>query len=293
MQKQIYTRTVDEVVKSELNFTVYGEGSPRVFFTGGIHGGEATGIYVAQRMMQFIEENGLLQGSVKVLPIANPTAFRRMQRTSPYDELDLNRIFPGREDSSPSLEVANVIWQEAQDANYIVDLHCCGVHGASYTLAIYNEYDFAKDLAGMLAIPRVIESGGTRGQLFANACDQGIPAAIIELPGGGQGGVIDLPAAEECFQALINLLRQLGMVAGEGVKPNPTFYGKLQPVSSKLEGPFLPAVKVGEPIVKGQVLGTVNGESISSPVTGVTTSVRPASYLFKGNYVANVAPLAE
>lgn len=293
MQKQVYTRTVDEIVKAELNFTVYGEGSPRVFFTGGIHGGEATGIYVAQRVIQFIEEHGLLQGSVKVLPISNPTAFRRLQRTSPYDELDLNRIFPGRDDSAPSLGVANVIWQEAQDANYIVDLHCCGVYGASYTLSIYNEYGFAKDLSAMLSIPRVIESGGTRGQLFANACDAGIPAVIIELPGGGQGGVIDLDAAEECYQALINLLRQLGMASGTAVKPNPTFYGKLQPVTSTLEGAFLPAVKVGEPITAGQVLGTVNGQPVFSPVNGVTTSVRPASYLFKGNSVANVAPVAE
>lgn len=293
MQKQTYTRTVDEIVKAELNFHVYGEGSPRVFFTGGIHGGEATGIYVAQRLMQFIECEGLLQGSVKVLPIANPTAFRRLQRSSPYDDLDMNRIFPGQEDASPTLGVANVIWQEAQDANYIVDLHCCGVYGASYTLAIYNEYDFAKDLAGKLSIPRVIESSGTRGQLFVNACDRGIPAVIIELPGGGQGGVIDLTAAEECYQALVNLLRQLGMVAGEAVQPQPTFYGKLQPVMTKLEGAFVPAVQVGEPITQGQVLGTVDGQPVMSPVTGVTTSVRPASYLFRGNAVANVAPLAK
>lgn len=293
MQKQTYTRTVDEVVKAELNFHVYGEGSPRVFFTGGIHGGESTGIYVAQRVMKFIEEHGLLQGSVKVLPISNPTAFRRLQRASPYDELDMNRIFPGRDDSSPTLGVANVIWQEAQDSNYIVDLHCCGVYGASYTLAIYNEFDFAKDLASKLAIPRVIESGGTRGQLFVNACDAGIPAVIIELPGGGQGGVIDLDAAEECYQSLINLLRQLGMVAGEAFQPQPTFYGKLQPVMTKLEGAFLPCVQPGARVEQGQVLGTVEGQPITSPVTGVTTSVRPASYLFKGNSIANVAPAAE
>ncbi len=293
MKKQTYTHTVDEIVKAELNFTVYGEGSPKVFFTGGIHGGESTGIYVAQRVMKFIEENGLQQGTVKVLPIANPTAFRRLQRTSPYDELDMNRIFPGREGSAPTLEVANVIWKEALDQDYIVDLHCCGVHGASYTLAVYNEFDYAKDLASMLSIPRIIESGGTRGQLFVNACEKGIPAVIIELPGGGQGGVIDLDAAEECYQALINLLRQFGMVAGEAVKPTPAFYGKLQPVQSKIAGAFLPAVKVGEPIEEGQVLGTVNGKPVLSPVTGTSTAVRPASYVFKGNSLANVAPLAE
>ena len=107
----------------------------------------------------------------------------------------------------------------------------------------------------MLAIPTVIESGGARGQLFVEASAAGIPAVIIELPGGGQGGVIDLNAAEESYQALINLLRQLGMVAGEAVKPNPTFYGKLQPILAKDVGPFMPQIKPGATFEEGAVLG--------------------------------------
>lgn len=289
--KKTYTRTVADVMPVELEFHLFGEGSPQVFFTGGIHGGEATGIYVVQKVLAFLEENELLKGSVKVLPIGNPAAFRRLQRTSPYDNLDLNRIFPGREDMTPSLAVANIIWEEAQEANYIVDMHCCGVWGASYTLAVYKEFDFAKELAGMLSIPRVIESGGTRGQLFTNACDAGIPAVIIELPGGGQGGVIDLEAAEECYQALINLLRQLGMVAGEAVKPEPTFYGKLRPVRTEMDGVFIPAIKAGDTVNEGDVIGHVNDTPIVAPYTGVTTMVRPACYVFKGVPLANLAPL--
>lgn len=290
MQKT-YTRKLDDVMPVELNFHLFGEGAPRVFFTGGIHGGEATGIYVAEKVVAFLEQNELLKGSVKVLPIANPAAFRRMQRTSPYDELDLNRIFPGQEESAPSLALANLLWQEAQDANYIVDLHCCGIWGASYTLAIYEEHDYAKDLSGMLSIPTVIQSGGSRGQMFVEACDAGIPAVIIELPGGGQGGVIDLDAAEECYQALLNLLRQLGMIAGEAMKPEPTFYGKLQPVMAKVEGLFMPQIKPGDNFGQGDVLGTIGETAVLAPFAGVATMVRPACYVFKGTPLANVAPL--
>lgn len=290
MQKT-YTRKLDDVMPVELNFHLFGEGAPQVFFTGGIHGGEATGIYVAEKVVAFLEQNELLKGSVKVLPIANPAAFRRLQRTSPYDELDLNRIFPGQEESAPSLALANLLWQEAQDANYIVDLHCCGVWGASYTLAVYEEHDYAKELAAMLAIPTVIQSGGSRGQLFVEACDAGIPAVIIELPGGGQGGVIDLDAAEACYQALLNLLRQLGMIAGEAVKPKPSFYGKLQPVMAKVVGPFLPQIDPGDTFEQGEVLGTIGETAVLAPFAGVATMVRPACYVFKGTPLANVAPL--
>lgn len=286
-----YTRKLDDVMPVELNFHLFGEGAPQVFFTGGIHGGEATGIYVAEKVVAFLEQNELLKGSVKILPIANPAAFRRMQRTSPYDELDLNRIFPGQEESAPSLALANLLWKEAQEANYIVDLHCCGVWGASYTLAIYEEHDYAKELSAMLSIPTVIQSGGSRGQMFVEACDSGIPAVIIELPGGGQGGVIELDAAEECYQALINLLRQLGMIAGEAVKPEPTFYGKLQPVMAKVEGLFLPQIKPGDTFEQGDVLGKVGETAILAPFAGVATMVRPACYVFKGTPLANVAPV--
>lgn len=287
-----YTRQLADVMPVELNFHLFGEGAPQVFFTGGIHGGEATGIYVAERMVNFLKENQLLKGSVKILPIANPAAFRRLQRTSPYDELDLNRIFPGQEDSAPSLAIAKLIWEEAQEANYIVDLHCCGIWGASYTLSLHKEYDYARELSAMLAIPTVIESGGARGQLFVEASAAGIPAVIIELPGGGQGGVIDLNAAEESYQALINLLRQLGMVAGEAVKPNPTFYGKLQPILAKDVGPFMPQIKPGATFEEGAVLGTIGETAIVAPFAGVATMVRPACYVFKGTPLVNIAPLA-
>ncbi|AZR72994.1 hypothetical protein BBF96_06045 [Anoxybacter fermentans] len=291
MKKSTYTRIVDDFVKVELTFHVFGEGTPQVFFTGGIHGGEATGIYVAHKVISFLEENQLLKGSVKVLPISNPTAFRRLKRTSPYDEQDLNRIFPGSRDSGPSQAVANMIWEEAQNVDYIVDLHCCGLWGSSYTLALWQEYDFAKELAGMLSIPRVIESWGANGQLFVEACKKGIPAVIIELPGGGEDGVINLEAAEECYQSLINLLRHLGMIKGKNVKPEPTFYGKLQPVKTDLDGVFIPAVKPGDEIKNGDLLGRIGEKDILAPVDGVAIMVRPASYVFKGMPVASVAPL--
>lgn len=283
------SRIIEDLMPQELKFYEFGTGTPKVFFTAGLHGGEATGIYAAEKLIKFLQDNPVIKGSVKVLPIGNPAAFRRMQRTSPYDELDLNRSFPGKPDGVPTLGIANVIWEEAQDANYIVDLHCCGVYGASYTLAVYQEFEHAKELASRLAIPRIIQSGGTRGQLFTDACDKGIPAVIIELPGGGQGGIIDIPAGDECFDALVGLLRQFGMVMGEPNKPTPKYYGPLQPLSATAEGLWLPAIIPGAAVTRGMVIGTLAGKPVESPITGTTTMVRPPSYVFKGTPLASLA----
>jgi len=287
------SRIIDDLMPQELKFYEFGDGSPKVFFTAGLHGGEATGIYCAERLIEFLGQNSLLKGSVKILPIGNPAAFRRMQRTSPYDELDLNRSFPGNADGVPTLAIADAIWDEAQDANYIVDLHCCGVYGASYTLAVYQEFEFAKELALRLAIPRIVQSGGTRGQLFTDACDKGIPAVIIELPGGGQGGVIDLSAGDECFEALVGLLRQLGMVEGEPNNPQPMLCGPLQPVYGTGEGLWIPSVNPGARVSKGDCFGTLSGHQIVSPVNGFAMMVRPPSFVFKGTPLCTVTAIVE
>lgn len=283
------TVILDDLMEQRLDVYEFGQGSPKVFFTAGLHGGEATGIFVAELMLDFLKENPLLKGSVKLLPVGNPAAFRRMQRTSPYDELDLNRTFPGKSTGSPTMAAADKIWQEAQDADYIVDLHCCGVHNASYTLAVSEEYDFARELAERLSIPRIIQSGGSPGQLFIEACAKGIPAVIIELPGGGQYGAIDLDSAEECFEALIGLLRQFQMIAGEPNKPEPRHYDKLQSLTAEVAGLWLPRHAPGTLVITGEVLGTLAGQEITSPVTGTTMMTRPPCYVFRGQPVITVA----
>lgn len=287
-----YTRTLEDLMPVELNFHHFGEGSPRVFFSAGLHGGEATGIYAAEKVLAFLGENELLKGSVKVLPVANVAAFRRLQRTAPYDELDLNRIFPGKQGATPSLALADLLWQEAQDADYIVDLHCCGTWGSSYTLSLYNEYEHAKDLAKMLDIPTVIQSGGTRGQMFVEASCAGIPAVIIELPGGGKDAEIDFEAGERCYQALVNMLRLLGMVSGEAKEPTPTFYGKAKKMVAWTDGLFVPDMEPETTVEVGDVIGTLNGEPVLAPFKGIATRVRPGAYVFRGMPIAHVAPLA-
>jgi len=292
------TLKIEDWVEHHVEVYTFGGGSPEVVITGGIHGGEATGTRSAHRLIQFLRGREL-KGTVKVIPVANPTAFRRLERTSPFDQLDLNRIFPGKEEGTVSQRLANTLWEEIQDCDYLVDLHCCGVYGSSYTLAVYNEFDFVRDLAGMLATPRVVQSGGVRGQLFTELCHKGTPAVIIELPGGGSGGVVNTAAVDETFGALTNMLRGLGVVDGDYIKPEPRFYQQLQRVTTPVNGYYEPQVAAGERIVKDQVVATVEaldekGEAkgiveIKAPYTGAAIIVRPASYVFSGEPALVVA----
>ncbi|MGE5673017.1 MAG: succinylglutamate desuccinylase/aspartoacylase family protein [Mycobacterium leprae] len=277
----------------ELEFFTFGnpEAGPRVLVTAGLHGGEASGIYAARKLVRWLQGE-TVKGAVTVLPVANPAAFRRLRRTSPYDDLDLNRIFPGKKEGSPSQVTAAAIWEEAQKADYIVDLHCCGIFGSDYTLALWQDHEHSRALAAMLDIPVVVNSGGTRNQMFVEASHAGIPAVIIELAGGqlgDGGGLINRESAENAFRAVSNLLKRLGMVPGETPEAKPTFYDRIHEVPATRAGLWQPAIAAGAAVTKGQRLGDLEGMEVTAPQSGIAISVRWESFVFPGHGLVNIA----
>lgn len=277
-----------ELGDSRLEVQSFGSGKPRILIVAGLHGGEATGIFVANRLINTLRGQDVT-GEVRIIARANPTAFARLERTSPFDDIDLNRIFPGDSQGTISERTAAALWAEAQQADMVVDLHCCGLWSRSYALALYGEFGFVRTMAEDLAMPITIQSGGTRGQMFVEANHRGIPAMIIELTGGGQGGIIDLRAAEEGYAAVTRLLTKRGFIAGTATEASTVFCGKLTSVRVPQDGVFLPAVSAGQEIAKGQALGFVEGTAVPSPVDGLAMVIRPASYVFKGTPLLLVA----
>lgn len=281
----------------ELQFFTYGQrgAGPHLFVTAGIHGGEATGIWVARQICHWLESQ-TLTGAVTVLPVANPAAYRRSSRYSPYDEVDMNRIFPGKPDGTPTLAAARLIWDEAMKADCLLDLHCCGIYGSDYTLALWNEFPAARAMAEKIDMPVIVQSGGVRQQLFVEACHAGIPAVVIEFAGGQtglqSGGVLDRNSGERGVTAVQNLIRRLGIAPGPAPEISPPLFGRLQEVQTGLAGLWEPALTSGAAVAEGALLGRFEGQEIRSPSGGVAISVQPNRYLFPGQAVASVAPRA-
>ncbi len=277
----------EEGVSTQFDVHSFGQGEPHVFFTAGIHGNEVTGVYVAQKLIRHLEENPPIRGSVNVIPVVNVTAMRCMQRRSPFDSVDLNRVFPGDGDASISYRLADKVWRETEGADYLIDLHCCGAHGLPYMLSVYTESERIRDLMSRITMPVAVHSDGTGGQLFLkSARDRNQAASIIELPGGGGDGAINLPVAEQCFAALVDLLRSFGILPGEVEGKAPSFYGTLLDANCANAGLWMPEIKRGETVVEGQVIGTIADTSgatvtkpVLSPAAGYAMSVRPASYV--------------
>ncbi len=266
---------------SPLDIYEFGSGSPRVTFTAGIHGGEVTGIYVAERLIEYFTRNPPCKGSVKILPRCNPTATRCLQRRSPFDGEDLNRIFPGSAQGSLSHRIADAVWRETADADYLIDLHCCGQHGLPYLLGIYDESDKARALAGQIAMPIAVQSGGTAGQLFTDSCRRrGQAAIIIELPSGPSSGAINPGVAEQALDGLLSFLSRIGVAAGHEKDLQPAFYGPLLDICVPESGLWTPQACRGETLKAGQVVGTLDGKPVYAPEDGFIMTVLPIGYIF-------------
>lgn len=276
------TLTIQESgVTSALDIHEFGSGSPRVVFTAGIHGGEVSGIYVAERLIEYFTRNPPRAGSVKIIPRCNPTAFRCLQRRSPFDGEDLNRIFPGDPQGSLSHRIADAVWRETADADYLVDLHCCGQHGLPYLLGIYDESEPARALARQIAMPVAVQSEGTAGQLFTDSCRRrGQAAIIIELPSGPSRGAVNPAAAELALTGLFTFLTRVGIAAGHESELHPAFYGPLTDICVPGPGLWLPQVARGDTLKAGQAVGTLDGKPVYAAKDSFAMSVLPVSYVF-------------
>jgi predicted deacylase len=140
----------------------------------------------------------------------------------------------------------------------------------------------ARELAAAYGLGYVIrqESGPDRavgGTTSTAAAEIGIPAIIAEA--GGRG-LVEPAAVNSHVRGLDRVLARLGMadeLAADGAPPGaPTHLGRFLWVHSNREGWWEPAVRPGEPVAEGQVLGTVSSldgaqvlQTVSAPSPGV------------------------
>jgi len=278
-----------------IDFKGSGDG-PSIVITGAVHGNEQTGTYSAELVAKKLENEKLL-GNVRIIPVCNESAFKARQRPAVEDGEDLNRIFPGKEDGGYSEQLANHIWKLTEGYDYMVDLHCCGLYGSEYTMCWYSKYDFQRKLAGWMGVGTVIHTAGTGGQLYLEACQKrGTKSLLIELPGGQPGGVINMKSALATCDKIMNYLKLIGVIEGEGIEPEDIRYcGVIDKngLSAEADGVYHPTVAPGAYVNKGDIIARVDEKEYAAPYDAAVTSAGTDRYVFKGDRLVGFAPLKE
>ena len=99
---------------------------PVVVVTGAVHGDEYEGPIVISELMRNIEAHEVA-GQLILLPTFNAPALKAGRRTSPIDQLNLNRVFPGDDYGLPTQQIARYVTDHLfSKANFYIDLHAGG-----------------------------------------------------------------------------------------------------------------------------------------------------------------------
>src|SRR5688572_30092492 len=112
-----------------------GEKGPVVIIAANVHGDECTGVGTVLRLLPILDAT-LVRGTVHLYPTLNPEGLERRSRKVPEDDQDLNRLFPGDGNGSPSERLAHAVWTDicARQPDVVVDLHTDAPASIPYAL---------------------------------------------------------------------------------------------------------------------------------------------------------------
>ena len=249
-----------------------GEG-PTVLLTSGVHGDEYEGQVTLARLIRSIDPADVT-GRIIVLPMANYPAAKAGLRTSPVDELNLNRVFPGKRDGRLTEMLAHYIDTELTPrADYMLDLHSGG------SSLMYLPTTILRDAAIPAALQaRIVELGRVFGAPYgfffpavrgvgatnvSAAIRRGVVALGTEM---GGGGTVTPECLRICEAGTRRVLRHVGVWHGPveadeepGVEPRLltadtwdcfTYAGE--------DGLFEPVADLGDEVEAGQPAGLIH-----------------------------------
>jgi len=197
---------------------------PVVTLIGALHGNELVGPLA----LTYLQSHAILgedkpidpstvAGTIRIIPIVNMPGYRRRSRYM-TDGRDLNRFFPGKEDSNTTSRVANRLWKEIfQNSDHILDLHTAALGRSNMPQIRANLANPASNRsARSFGIEVILDSEGPKGSLRRTADDHGISCITYE---GGGADEADPESIQIAMYGVLNVLRSLKVIPGYSSRP--------------------------------------------------------------------------
>jgi len=257
---------------------------PTLVVTAGVHGDEYEGVRTIFEVSESLDPTDM-RGDLIAVPTANPPAFWAGTRSSPLDDANLARVFPGAPDQGPSEAIAHVLGQQIiAQADFYIDLHSAGVTCLMPTMVGYSTDDPRGRAAAECFGAPVTWSHPTiaPGRTISFAHERGIPWLYTEARGAGRIHPDDLRVFTS---GVTNLMKHLEMIAGKPADPSTIktrLYGDGNIDAGLLcqkEGFFIPDVELLDTVAAEQELGRtvdLHGqivEAYNAPSDGIVALV--------------------
>ncbi len=241
---------------------------PTALVIAGNHGDEYEGqVTLSKLCRELVAED--IQGRLIILPMANYPAAHAGMRTSPFDEGNLNRSFPGDPGGTPTEMIAHYIEEVLMPlCDYFFDLHSGGSSLRYPATVLRKRGETAEKEAALQALQLAFD--GTYGFIFGRPGDPRVSSAAARRKGvlglttelGGAGTVTpDILALAE--RGVRRLLHHIGLLPG--YQPDTVRGTRLMELTStdlfvyaRDEGLFEPYVDLLAEVKKGQPAGAIH-----------------------------------
>jgi uncharacterized protein len=272
---------------------------PVLTVTAGIHGGEYVPI-VAVR--QFIRDLDPVQmrGTVVASLQSSPVAFQqRSAFVNPLDGRNLNRSFPGDPHGGPTARLAAWLWENLlARADYYVDCHCGDLPETLDPFAGVSQgpdgvvSEQSRALAECFEVSRLIVDR-TQGSTIHEAALAGIPAALVEVGGGGRWSQAEADVQRSGLRRAAALA---GILPPEArALPRLPVFEDAADVISERPGLWFPEVPVGTFVTNGTRLGRLEDafgdvvQEVLAPAAGVLSYGLNSLAAAEGDLLASIA----
>ena len=243
---------------------------PGVLLMAGNHGDEYEGQVLLMTFARAVSEHDV-RGRIIVVPGVNGPAVAAGSRVSPIDGGNLNRLFPGDANGTPTQMIAHYIVDcLLPQVRYCFDFHSGG-YSSEYVPAAHlvapDEPKLHAEAVGFLrafGMPNSILIKGLMGgdQRLLGACRRlGVGHMSTELGGAGSFSLTAYRAAEKGLPRLLRHVGALKPCEEAEQLPTTTFYERhpaREFVYATATGLFEPYVDLGQDVEAGDPAGAIH-----------------------------------
>lgn len=243
---------------------------PTALLVAGNHGDEYEGQVAISKLARQLDA-GELRGRSIILPALNYPAVDAGRRVSPLDQGNLNRMFPGDANGTPTEMIAHYVSEVLLPlADIVIDLHSGGTSLLYLPCCLIRVGRSAAETARLVELMHVFgapigsisdgSGGGGATTLSATAQALGIPALTTELGGGAS---LSRAGEKLARDGVLRVLKHMGILPDAIVEPaGPTrsmrVDGRHAFTYAPARGIFEPAVAVGDEVEAGDLAGTIH-----------------------------------
>lgn len=274
----------------------------RVSVVTGIHGDELEGQYVCYELQRrILERPELLTGTVDIYPAMNPLGIDSVTRGIPGFDLDMNRIFPGRQDGDMNESLAVRIMQDLEGSDLCLDIHASNIFITEIPQIRINQRhaDRLLPLARLANVDLVwVHSNATvlESTLAYSLNERDTPTLVVEM---GVGMRITKEYGDQMTDGILRLLTQLNIWQGAAARVREPVISRQEDevvfLNAPRSGIWLKALAHGARVRAGDELGKIldplRGEvlcSVTAPADGWLFTIREYPVVDQGSLLARI-----